>query len=94
MPSDLVRFRKDLLASIRQIRQANSGRVTKDVLESAAEARARVGLLSQQNFAAILGVSARTLQDWEQGCREPTGAAKTLLRLSVAYPNILRELQS
>jgi putative transcriptional regulator len=94
MPPDLVRFRKDLLASIKQIRQANSGRVTKDVLESAAEARARVGLLSQQNFASILGVSARTLQDWEQGCREPTGAAKTLLRLAVAYPNILRELQS
>ena len=58
MPSDLVRFRKDLLASIKQMRQGNSGRVTKVVLKSAAEARARVGLLSQQDFASLLGVSA------------------------------------
>ncbi len=40
MPSDLVGFRKDLLASIKQMRQGNSGRVKKVVLKSAAEARA------------------------------------------------------
>jgi putative transcriptional regulator len=50
--------------------------------------------LSQQDFATLLGVSARTLQDWEQGRREPTGAAKTLLRLAVSHPDVLRELQS
>jgi DNA-binding transcriptional regulator YiaG len=44
----------------------------------AAEARAKVGL-SQHEFARLPGVSPRILQDWEQGRREPTGAAKTLL---------------
>ena len=93
MPSDLARFQKDLLTSVKQMRQGKAGRVTKVALPPAAEARARVGL-SQQDFASLLGVSARTLQDWEQGRREPTGAAKTLLRVAVAHPDILRELQS
>ena len=43
-------------------------------------------------FAALLGVSPRTLQDWEQGRREPTGAAKTLLRVAERHPEVLREL--
>jgi putative transcriptional regulator len=38
------------------------------------------------------GHSLRTLQDWEQGRRAPTGAAKTLLRVAVAHPEVLREL--
>jgi transcriptional regulator with XRE-family HTH domain len=42
--------------------------------------------------AALLGVSPRTLQDWEQGRREPTGAAKTLLRVAERHPEVLREL--
>jgi len=41
--------------------------------------------LSQAQFAALLGVSVRTLQEWEQGRREPTGAARTLLRVAVAH---------
>ncbi len=38
--------------------------------------------LSQNAFAELLGVSVRTLQDWEQGRREPCGAAKTLLKIA------------
>jgi len=91
MPSDMARFQKDLLTSVKQMRQGKAGRVTKVALAPAAEARALVGL-SQQDFAQLLGVSARTLQDWEQGRREPTGAAKTLLKVAVAHPDILREL--
>lgn len=37
--------------------------------------------LSQQSFAALIGVSKRTLENWEQGRRHPTGPAKTLLRI-------------
>jgi putative transcriptional regulator len=48
--------------------------------------------LSQVRFAALLGVSPRTLQDWEQGRRQPTGAAKTLLRVAERHPEVLREL--
>lgn len=93
MPSDLAKFQKDLLESVKQMRRGQAARVTEVSVPAAAEARARVGL-SQQEFARLLGVSARTLQDWEQGRREPTGAAKTLLRVAVAHPEVLRELQS
>lgn len=92
MPSDLATFKKDLLKSVKQMRKGQAARVTKVEVPAAAEARARVGL-SQQQFAGLLGVSARTLQDWEQGRREPTGAAKTLLCVAVSHPEVLRELQ-
>lgn len=92
MSSDLARFQKDLLESVRQMRQGQAARVTRVEVPAAAQARALVGL-SQQQFAGLLGVSARTLQDWEQGRREPTGAARTLLRVAVNHPEVLRELQ-
>ena len=93
MPSESTKFQNDLLESVRQMRLGQTARVTKVAVPAAAEARARVGL-SQQQFAGLLGVSARTLQDWEQGRREPTGAAKTLLRVAVSHPEVLRELQN
>ena len=93
MPSELQKFQADLLESVKQMRRGRAARVTKVKLPEAAEARAVMGL-SQQEFAILLGVSARTLQDWEQGRREPTGAAKTLLRVAVAHPEVLRELHA
>lgn len=92
MPSELEKFQADLLQSVKQMRRGNAARVTKVKLPAAAEARAKTGL-SQQDFADLLGVSARTLQDWEQGRREPTGAAKTLLRVAATHPTILLEMQ-
>ncbi len=91
MPSETQKFQQDLLESVRQMKHGKAARVTKVQLPAAAEARAQVGL-SQQDFANLLGVSARTLQDWEQGRRAPNGAAKTLLRVAVAHPEVLREL--
>ena len=46
--------------------------------------------LSQAQFAALIGVSVHTLQEWEQG--QPSGAAKTLLKVTERYPQILREV--
>ena len=47
--------------------------------------RERVGF-SQSEFAALIGVNIRTLQNWEQGHRHPTGPARVLLRLVQADP--------
>jgi putative transcriptional regulator len=91
MPSELNKFQQDLLTSVRQMRQGKAARVTRVKLPDAAVARAKAGL-SQQDFALLLGVSPRTLQDWEQGRREPTGAARTLLRVAVANPKALLAL--
>jgi putative transcriptional regulator len=93
MRSEVHKFQADLLASVKQMRRGQAARVSKVKLPAAAEARAIVGL-SQQEFALLLGVSARTLQDWEQGRREPTGAARTLLKVAVKHPELLRALET
>jgi putative transcriptional regulator len=49
--------------------------------------------LSQTRFATLIGVSKRTLENWEQGRRHPTGPAKALLRIVEENPeNALRAL--
>ena len=53
---------------------------------SAAAARKKLGL-SQREMAALMGVSFRTLQNWEQGQREPSQAAKMLLRVAIKHPH-------
>jgi len=47
--------------------------------------------LSQSAFAAMLGVSPRTLQDWEQGRRKPSGPALSLLKVAELRPDAIRE---
>jgi putative transcriptional regulator len=42
--------------------------------------------LSQPKFAQMMGISVRTLQNWEQGHRHPTGPAKVLLRVAELHP--------
>ena len=54
-------------------------------------AREKSGL-SKAEFAQLLGVSIRTIQDWEQGHREPHAAAKTLIKVADLHPSILREI--
>ena len=93
MRSEMQKFQADLLASVKQMRRNQAARVSKVKLPAAAEARASVGL-SQQEFALLLGVSPRTLQDREQGRREPTGAARTLLKVAVKHPKLLRTLET
>ena len=48
--------------------------------------------LSQTAFAGLMGVSLRTIQDWEQGRRKPSGPAKSLLRIAEQHPEIFMEL--
>ena len=53
-------------------------------------ARVKSGL-SQSRFALLLGVSVRTLQEWEQGRRAPSKAAQTLIAIAERRPEVLRE---
>lgn len=83
----------ELLQSIRDVKAGKLGKVNVVKITTAAEARQRLGL-SQSQFAGMLGVSARTLQDWEQGRREPSGAAKALLRVAAIRPDAVHEALS
>lgn len=56
--------------------------------QSIPAARHKLGL-SQAQFARLLGISVRTLHHWEQGTREPSGAARVLLRLAATHPKIV-----
>jgi putative transcriptional regulator len=80
---------KEILDGIRQIKNGDVGRVTH--YPPIAEVRERVGL-SQSEFAKLLGVSVRTLQEWEQGRRVPSGPARTLLRIAHKNPQALLEV--
>ena len=81
--------KRDLAAELLEsVRQMKAGK-TRVVLSPAIEARERTGL-SQSQFATLLGVSVRTLQGWEQGRKQPSGAARTLLTIARTNPNALR----
>lgn len=82
--------------SVRRIITRRDGTIEKDELIPAeqaqvAAARAATGL-SQAAFAKLLGVSVRTLQEWEQGRKNPSGAAATLLKVASLHPEVLQEL--
>lgn len=91
MDKEMEQFQNDLLESVRQMKSGKAARETRVAVSAIAEARARSGL-TQSQFASLLGVSPRTLQEWEQGRRAPSGAAKTLLRVAQTHPEVLREL--
>ncbi len=49
--------------------------------------------LSKSAFASLMGVSPRTIRNWEQGKRKPQGPAKSLLRIAEQHPEIFTELR-
>ena len=80
--------KRDLAAELLEsVRQMKAGK-TRVVRSPAIEARERTGL-SQSQFAVLLGVSVRTLQGWEQGRKQPSGAARTLLNIAHTNPKAL-----
>jgi putative transcriptional regulator len=79
----------EILEGIRQLKRGEHGRVAN--VPSVASVREGTGL-SQSRFAELLGVSVRTLQEWEQGRRAPSGAARTLLLIAAKNPGALREV--
>lgn len=82
---------EELLQAVRDMKRGRAARTHKVETPVAAAARAKTGL-TQAQFATLLGVSVRTLQEWEQGRREPSGSAKSLLLIALRHPEVLREL--
>ncbi|MBI3957478.1 MAG: helix-turn-helix domain-containing protein [Chloroflexi bacterium] len=87
---------QEILDGIREIKRYKAGEVnlrTRELKQSAPTQEIRSQLmLSQAAFAGLMGVSLRTVQDWEQGRRIPSGAARTLLRIAQQRPEIFLEL--
>ena len=79
----------EILEGLREIKRGEQGRIVH--VPDIAEIRSKSGL-SQTRFAQLLGVSVRTLQDWEQGRRSPSGAARTLLMVVSRNPQAVLDV--
>ncbi len=82
---------EELLDAIRDVKAGNYGDSYKLEANQIVSTRMKCGL-SQSQFANALKISPRTLQQWEQGRRKPSGAAETLLRIVDRHPEVLLEL--
>lgn len=87
----------EILQGINEIKQFKKGVVslkTSKLSEPSPPKVIRSKLnLSQSDFAGLMGVSLRTLQDWEQGRRNPQGPAIALLRIAEQHPEVFSILQ-
>lgn len=81
----------ELLLSVRQMKAGKGKIVARVDVPTVTLARMKSGL-SQADFANLLGVSVRTLQDWEQGRRQPSGAARTLITIAEQQPKVLKQV--
>lgn len=86
----------EILEGVREIKafKAGKGSLRTHILKQPAPVqtiRAKLQL-SQAAFAGLLGVSLRTVQDWEQGRRKPSGPAEALLRIAEQHPEVLLSL--
>ena len=82
---------RDLAADLLQaLKEMKAGKV-QPLLSPVAEARKKTGL-SQSQFATLMGVSIRTLQGWEQGRKQPSGAARTLVAIASSNPKAVLDV--
>jgi putative transcriptional regulator len=82
---------QEVVEGIREIKAGGGRRIKVEPTSHVGRVRMKSGL-SQSQFAAALGVSKRTLEQWEQGRREPSGAAQTLLKIAERHPEFLLEV--
>ena len=80
---------REILKGLQEIKRGDHARVINvpDVIRIRKDAG-----LSQAQFARLLGVSVRTLQDWEQGRRHPSGAAQTLMMIADRNPQAVLDV--
>jgi putative transcriptional regulator len=79
----------ELLQSVKEMKAGKKARVS--TVTWVVQIRLKTKL-SQAQFAKSIGVSVRTLQDWEQGRRHPSGPAMSLLKIVEKHPKTIREL--
>jgi putative transcriptional regulator len=86
----------EILHGIREIKAYKAGQLrlrTHTLKHPAPPQRIRARLKrSQAAFAGLMGVSLRTVQDWEQGRRKPSGPAEALLRIAEQHPEVFMKL--
>jgi putative transcriptional regulator len=82
---------QEVLDGVREIKAGRGKRTKVEARSDVVRVRMKSGL-SQAQFAAALGVSKRTLEQWEQGRRKPSGAAKQLLKIAERHPEVLLEV--
>lgn len=82
---------QEVLDGVREIKAGKGKRTNLEAKSYVVRVRLMSGL-SQAQFAAALGVSKRTLEQWEQGRRKPSGAAKQLLKIVERHPEVLIEV--
>ena len=82
---------QEVLNGVREIKAGGGRRTKVEAKSHIVRVRLKSGL-SQAQFAAALGVSKRTLEQWEQGRRKPSGAAKQLLKIADRHPEVLIEV--
>jgi putative transcriptional regulator len=84
---------QELLASVREGGRILKGRTKAsrsfEIREPDVVAIRERYRLSQEQFASLLGISVRTLQNWEQGRRRPRGPARVLLRVAAKHPDAI-----
>ena len=87
---------QEILEGIREVKAYKAGKKTLRVHSlkepSPPKVIRRKLKLSQAAFAALMGVSLRTIQDWEQGRRKPSGTAVALLRIAEQKPDVFLHL--
>ena len=84
---------EELLGAIRDVKAGRIGAKYSVEPNEIVATRVKAGL-SQTEFAKALHISHRTLQQWEQGRRHPSGAAETLLKIVAKHPEVLHEVMS
>ncbi len=86
----------EILEGIREVKAHKAGKIrlrTRQLKSPVPTQEIRNRLqLSQAAFASLMGVSVRTVQDWEQGQRAPSGPARSLLRIAEQYPEVFIKL--
>ncbi|BCG65202.1 MAG: putative transcriptional regulator [Methyloprofundus sp.] len=86
----------EILEGIKEIKKHKKGKVqlkTTTLLDPSPAQIIRKKLeISQVSFAGLMGVSVRTVQDWEQGRRSPKGPAKSLLRVAEQHPEVFSDI--